>query len=119
MNITFSLKEKKIKENNLTYNEITELVNCLEDKEEYNNINDYMAMEINYQTNFTKPQLEKIAEYYSISKRKKRKDELIQEILIYEFEQENMEKVWKRKKLWSYIREIKQDSYLSKFLIFN
>jgi hypothetical protein len=120
MNITYSLKEKK-KANDkvVTYNELSDLVSCLEDKEEIENINNLIAMEVNYQTNFTKPQLEKICGYYNISKRKKNKGQLIEEILIFETNKENIEIVWKRKKLWSYMREIKQDRFLSKFLIFN
>ena len=123
MNITFSLKEKKKNtcDQPVTYNDLTELVDCLEDNEEIEeqNINDLIAMEINYQTNFTKPQLETICGYYGISKRKKKKDDLIQEIVIFELDPENIEMVWKRKKLWSYMREIKEDRYLCKFLIFN
>ena len=32
---------------------------------------------------------------------------------------ENIEIVYKRNKLWSYIQEIKCDKYLSKYLIFD
>ena len=94
MNITYSLKEKKTTCNQpVTYNDLTELVNCLEDSEkiEEENINNLIAMEINYQTNFTKTQLETICGYYGISKRKKRKDELIQDIVIYELDPINIE----------------------------
>jgi hypothetical protein len=121
MNITYSLKEKEQNcEKVVTYNELSDLVNCLEYKEyEEEDINNLIAQEINYQTNFTKPQLEIICGYYGISKRKKRKNHLIEDIVNFETNQENIEIVWKRKKLWSYMREIKQDRYLSKFLIFN
>ena len=80
-------------------------------------MSDYVAQEINYNENFTLKQLHRIAEYYSISKRKKKKTELIEEIVIFENMPENCEIVNRRATLWSYIEEIKQDKYLSKFLI--
>ena len=54
-----------------------------------------------------------------LSKRKKRKDELIQDIILFEQEPDNIEIVYRRKKLWVYMQEIKDDKYLRKFLIFN
>ena len=80
-------------------------------------MSDYVAQELNYNENFTLKQLHRIAEYYSISKRKKKKTELIEEIVIFENMPENCEIVNRRATLWSYIEEIKQDKYLSKFLI--
>ena len=50
-------------------------------------------------------------------KRKKRKDELVEDIVIFEKDPENIEIVYRRKRLWSCIEEIKGDKYLSKFLI--
>ena len=58
-----------------------------------------------------------IADYYSLSKRKKRKHELIENIVDFENNIDNMEIVEKRKLLWFYIEEIKNDNYLNKFLI--
>ena len=80
-------------------------------------MSDYVAQELNYNENFTLKQLYRIAEYYSISKRKKKKTELIEEIVIFENMPENCEIVNRRATLWSYIEEIKQDKYLSKFII--
>jgi len=80
-------------------------------------MSDYMAQELNYNENFTLKQLYRIAEYYNISKRKKKKTELIEEIVVFENLPENCEIVNRRATLWSYIEEIKQDKYLSKFLI--
>jgi hypothetical protein len=83
------------------------------------NMDDYMANEINYSTNYTRKELDRIADYYEISKRKKRKDDIVQDIVIFEQDPENIELVFRRKKLWSYMAEIKGDKYLRKFLIFN
>ena len=80
-------------------------------------MSDYVAQELNYNENCTLKQLYRIAEYYNISKRKKKKTELIEEIVIFENQPENCEIVNRRATLWSYMEEIKQDKYLSKFLI--
>lgn len=76
-----------------------------------------MALELDYDTNYRKKDLERIADYYEISKRKKKKCDLIQDIIIYENTPENFEKVFTRKKLWGYLQEIMEDSYLKQFLI--
>lgn len=117
-NLSITLKEVISDEKDTTYTELLDIVNLMEHNIEPN-MEDFVAMEVHYQTNFIKPQLEKIAEYYKISKRKKRKDELIQDIVVFEIDPNNIELVFRRKKLWSYMKEIKEDRYLSKFLIFN
>lgn len=118
-NLTYELHEKNnTKNETVTYDELVEIVNLMEITE-CGEMADFVALEINYQTNYTRKQLDRIAEYYHISKRKKKKDELIQDIVLYEKDPINMEIVYKRKKLWAYMQEIKNDSYLSKFLIFN
>ena len=54
---------------------------------------------------------------YSISKRKKKKSDLIEHIVIFETNEENLPLVLQRQKMWEYIKVIKADKYLSKFLI--
>ena len=49
---------------------------------------------------------------------KKNKQDLKSEIVIFETSEENIAIVERRKELWFYINEIKEDKYLSKFLIF-
>jgi len=66
---------------------------------------------------FTKKELERICDYYGISKRKKRKCELIQDIIIFEQDEINSEVVNKRHEMWYCIEQIKNDNYLKKFLI--
>ena len=129
LNIIFSMKEKErdeLKEVNeeALYEEILGSVDtiteCIEEEESYlNEMGDYMAQQINYSTNYTKKELEKIADYYEIPKRRKKKDMLIEEILMYEFEPENVCEVYQRKKLWGYIKELKEDKYLRQFIIFD
>lgn len=122
-NLSFSLTEKN-KSNNkqVTYEKLLENVNEESSKLNDNNfdelgIDDYISSEINYSENYTKKQLDLIADYYGITKRKKRKQDLIEEIVIYEKEMSNYDIVERRKQLWFYMEEISNDSFLSKFLI--
>lgn len=85
---------------------------------DFNNMDSYIALEMNYSDNYNKEQLQKIAGYYNISYRKLNKSDLISEIVIFERDPENTEIVLRRKKFWKYIKEIKKDSYLSKLIIF-
>ncbi len=76
-----------------------------------------IALNIHYNENFLKKDLIMIAEYYEISIRKKRKTQLIKDIIDFETNEDNIFLVERRKQLWEYIEEIRNDRYLSKFLI--
>ncbi len=135
-NISYSLQENKGAEMDvvtLSYdellNEVTTSADAIPDQEseseyeyDYSNdamsgMDDYIASELDYQTNYIKKELERIADYYEISKRKKKKNELVEDIVIFEKDPVNVEKVYQRKKMWRYIEEIKKDKYLRQFLI--
>ena len=119
-NIYFSLTEPSGTTDitNVSYDDLLQEVDLME-LTSYGHYDDYMANEINYSTNYTRKELDRIADYYEISKRKKKKDEIIQDIVIFEQDPENIEVVYRRKRLWAYIKEIGDDKYLKKFLIFN
>ena len=124
-NLSFSLIESDIeakKQTEVTYDSLVSLVNeqsknMETDWNEGLSIDDYVASEIDYNENYTKKQLELIADYYDISKRKKKKGQLIEEIVIFEKEPTNYDMTQRRKTLWFYMEEINNDSFLSKFLI--
>ena len=78
-----------------------------------------MALELNYSTNYTIKQLGQIMDYYNLNKKKLKKDEQIQSIVIYESNIDNIHIVENRKRLWENIEELKNDSYFSKFILFN
>ena len=121
--MSYSLIESNKKSNNnVTYESLIEQVNAesckLHDSNmDYFTIDDYVASELDYDSNYTKKQLEFICDYYGISKRKKRKQDLVEEIVIFEKEATNFDIVQRRKTMWFYIEEIGNDSFLSKFLI--
>ena len=126
-NMSFLLEENKQINSNITINDLIEDINNIEDindcfNDGFNdglNLNDFYAQEINYDTNFTKKELEKILDYYEISKRRKKKEQMIGEIILYEKNDENIYMVFQRKKLWGYIKELKEDTYLRQFIIFD
>ena len=118
-NINFSLQEdckEDSDEGLVTYEDLVKEVDLME-MSSLIGMDDYIASEVDYQTNYLKKDLERIADYYEISKRKKKKDQLVEDIVIFEKDPANIEIVFRRKKLWSYVQEIKDDKYLSKFLI--
>ena len=97
-----------------------------------------LALSLSYDTNYKITDLSKIAEYYSISLTKlndiensnanakskkkyvkKKKDELIKDIVQFEEDELNTNVVNRRKELWFYIDELKSDKYLQKRIIFN
>lgn len=105
----------------INYNDIIDLVNNLDvSKNNYENENyddNWFALIYQYEADYTKKELDKIADYYNISKRKKRKMELCEEIVIFEMSLENEDIVNHRKLMWFYFEEIKKDNYLKKFII--
>tara|TARA_B100001559_G_C15906131_1_gene352029 strand:- start:2 stop:421 length:420 start_codon:yes stop_codon:yes gene_type:complete len=102
---------------------VEDIMKCVEESEKHIKQDDgesfstiFFLMEDEY-NQFTKKELERICDYYDISKRKKRKNELIQDIIIFEQDIQNSEIVDKRIELWYCIEQIKNDNYLKKFLI--
>jgi hypothetical protein len=77
------------------------------------------ALELEYSTNYTVKSLGQILDYYDVSKRKMRKDEIVQMLIMFEEDPINMEIVEKRKRMWSYVEELKEDKYFSKYIIFS
>ena len=127
-NLQYSLQENKKNNDNVSYEDVLQQVETLDEalpdleapyiyEEDILGMDDYIASELDYQTNYIKKELERIADYYEISKRKKRKDELVEVIVLFEKDPVNIQKVYQRKKLWKYMEEIKKDKYLRQFLI--
>tara|TARA_Y100000389_G_scaffold53846_1_gene49664 strand:- start:10479 stop:10877 length:399 start_codon:yes stop_codon:yes gene_type:complete len=127
-NIFLSKKDKvnKNKNKNITYVSFEELENMyiVDDYMEYNmaEYNDgYMShilfLQEEYNSNYTKKQLSHICGYYKLTVRKKNKEEIINDILCFEFDEKNDDIVTRRRKLWDYVEEIKNDKYLKKYII--
>ena len=100
--MSYSLIETKKNNNDVTYESLMEQVNAESNKLDNSNmdfltIDDYIASETDYNSNYTKKQLEFICDYYGISKRKKKKQDLVEEIVVFEKEPSNYDIVQRRK----------------------
>lgn len=105
-------------ETGINMDELMDMVNKKFEENEENkfNIDNFFALEMDYDMNYTVDQLKHIMKYYELSTRKKRKCEMIQDILFFEAEPMNDGIVIRRKYLWECVDEIKSDPYLTKFL---
>jgi hypothetical protein len=73
--------------------------------------------EENYES-LTVKQLMRIRDYYNIPKSKKKED-LINDIVEFEANIENIDTVMRRTKLWGYISELKSDKYMKQFIFWS
>ena len=69
-------------------------------------------------TNYTVQGLSRIMEYYGLSKRKLKKGEIVQTIVMYEYDPDNWSIVERRRRLWQNMEELAEDPYLSKYVSF-
>jgi len=77
---------------------------------------------LNYNLNFNVKQLLQICDYYGIAKtmrqQKCNKDEIIMMLVDFEASEENCEIVTKRQLFWYYVNELKNDSFMKKYIFF-
>jgi hypothetical protein len=74
----------------------------------------------NYEINFNVKQLMLICEYYEmkdIRANKLKKQDIIEQIILFETNPENIEVVTRRKELWYYIDELRNDKMMKRFVI--
>jgi hypothetical protein len=105
--------------------DLYKLQNELNELEIYGNSGDesgdiFLEMK-DYEMNYNVKQLMLICEYYDILKdvrtNKLKKQDIIEQILLFEKNVENVEITMKRKELWYYINELKNDKMMKKFVI--
>jgi len=116
-NITFFLDDEQIDD----FLDLNELENQLNEINMSNIQDDDIFIEMkNYELNFNVKQLMLICEYYEmkdIRANKLKKQDIIEQIILFETNPENIEVVTKRKELWYYIDELKNDKMMKKFVI--
>ena len=116
MNICILEKENYYK-NNVTIEELnTMLENQLELQDDILDENDFTANIIFFNENYTIKQLGKIADYYKIKKSRK-KEFLINDIVLFEMDKSNSEIVMKRKLLDYYLECLLEDDHYKKFIL--
>jgi len=123
MNICIIEEIGKNKNENIQTNTIDEFQNLLEEKYEHESFDEdiydenlFMANCVFFNENYTYKQLVKIAEYYKIKKNRK-KEFLINEIVLFEMNEENEDIVVQRKLFDYYIESLMEDDYYKYFII--
>jgi hypothetical protein len=122
-NITFKFTDTdNYNTDNTLTDEFYALLNKIEEPSSDNQY-DNIFMEIkNYDLNFTLKQLTQICEYYNLSKdiklHKMKKQDIIEQIVLFENSYENYNTVLKRKEMWYYMGELKNDKLMKKMVIF-
>ena len=124
-NITFKFTDTDT-DNYNTDNTLTDefyaLLNKSEDPSSDNQYDDIFMEIKNYDLNFTLKQLIQICEYYNLSKdikiNKMKKQDIIEQIILFEHSYENYNTVLKRKEMWYYMGELKNDKLMKKMVIF-
>jgi hypothetical protein len=124
-NISFFIDNDNDNNNDIDFNDITNKISNLlittTDDDNDNDDDSMMPQILNYQLNFTVRQLLQICEYYGIAKEIKsnkfNKDETIQMLVVFENDQQNEDIVCKRRLLWFYADELKNDKYMKRYII--
>lgn len=127
-NIEFTINflSNDIEDKNETYESDTNVNNVLNVSsiQPFSNENndEYIFFDhLNYSLNYTVKELMIICDFYNISKelksKKANKETIIQAIQIYESDHINYENVAKRHNFWFYMRELKNDKFMRKYVI--
>lgn len=89
--------------------------------DESENVDDIFTQMKLYDLNYNIKQLLIICEYYNLLKdiraNKSKKQDIIEQIIFFENNPENIEIVNKRKELWYYMDELKNDKIMKRFVI--
>ena len=116
-NIIFSLEETN-EQNNFDVNDLLQEINESEFKLDQDQI---LSQMIHYKENFNLKELLLMCEYYGIAKdlkaNKCNKDVIVQVLVEYESTPSLTEIVCRRKNLWFYMSELKNDKFMKKYVI--
>ena len=119
-NISFFIDDSIEQKNNDFIYDLNELLNMEYVFKDEDNL---CTKLIHYDINYTVKQLLLICEYYGIAKdlriTKCNKTDILNTLIIYENNIENLERVNKRKKLWHYMSELKNDKFMKKYVLWN
>ena len=95
--------------------DISQVNSSIEDELSY--MDTSIAQKIDYNLNYTLPMLQHICAFYEIDYKRVKKQFLISKLVDFEMDSTNIEKVQERKRLWYYMQELKENKYLSKYII--
>lgn len=114
-NINFTILDECNEKKCVSYTEILEEVELFLIIKKDTQNDPYINLVIEYNNSYNLKQLKQIAEYYELNLNKNKSD-LINNIIEFEKNKNNSIKVCKRKKLWAYMEELKEDKILCKYL---
>jgi hypothetical protein len=84
-------------------------------------MSDLYATITDYDINYNTKQLLRICDFYGLTKKvklsKSKKLDIISAIIVFENEPENYESVYKRRQMWYFINELKNNKYMKQFVI--
>jgi hypothetical protein len=111
------IEEDKQIDDNIFLNNIDNIENIInEETMSDDNQDTTMAMQLEYSLNYNLKQLKAIANYYKINTRKLKKDEIIENIILFEVAEENQSIVYTRKRLWFFVEELKNDEFFNNII---
>ena len=114
-NITFFLNEIENENNIIKFDSFVKLQKELNDIDITDDDIDYLLF-TTYELNNIK-QLLLICEYYGIRNTKLKKQDIIQKIMLFEKDIKNINIYLRRKELWYYMDELKNDKIMKKYII--
>ena len=118
-NITFFLDDFLDDENENVKLDINSFLQEFENMEVYNDL--LFPQTINYIENYTVKELLLICEYYGFAKglknKKYNKNAIANFLVEFEINPSNNDIVFKRKNMWFYINELKNDKFMKKYVL--
>ena len=72
---------------------------------------------VDYMENYRVDDLKKIAKYYELQINRKKKEELVEDIIVFEDSLENLETVQTRLMYWEYLEELKSHPFFKQFIV--
>ena len=124
-NVFYNIQEREAESPTMEFDQLMQEINDSVDAAaagcrapEYPDSDLLAARALELSTNYTVQGLGRIMEYYGLSKRRLKKDEIVQELVMFEDDASNEEIVYRRRRLWENIEELKDDSYLARYVTF-
>jgi hypothetical protein len=120
-NISYVLESDKNDNNENIISELMTKFNNVKLDNKSIELDGMYASAIFYDENYTTKQLLQICDYYGFTKElrntKSKKQDITSAIVMFENISENSSIVYRRKALWDYINQLKNDKFMRKFVI--
>ncbi len=115
-NLSFSLNEVTSKSTNIQ-EDLTWMCEFQNNYENDEILSKEVLLELEF-NDYPVKDLIKFCEYYKLKRKRKKKD-IIQQLILFECDYSNNEIVETRRTLWEYILVLKDDNYFKRFILFD